>query len=311
MGANLMAVKASGFKLKQITPTTGYVVVDYRKIRDYFNRVDLASGIDYEKDSVDFVKSAIVETEGIKPLRPSVEAGFHSFLKKYVIHSHSVYANIITCSVEGKGIVEAISKETGIAILWIPYINPGFNLTLKIMEQLKKKQAEVIFMENHGLIATNDDADACIALHDRINELIRSKLCVMGAYPVIRLIGTGENTYESKTPFLMDFIRANGVNQDYFEKYSLYPDQLVYLNGNISVDGPKNKLNVDTKAGTIVYETNGDEAMTIEETLLGYFYVIDNIRKCKLTLKVMSEAEIRFIKNWESESYRKSLLKTK
>ena len=42
-----MAVKASGFKLKEITPNEGYVVVDYQKIRQYHQQADLSENRDF------------------------------------------------------------------------------------------------------------------------------------------------------------------------------------------------------------------------------------------------------------------------
>jgi hypothetical protein len=43
--------------------------------------------------------------------------------------------------------------------------------------------------------------------------------------------------------------------------------------------------------------------------LLAYLYVLTQIERLGLAVKTMSEKEINFIKNWESEAYRKSLLK--
>ena len=69
------------------------------------------------------------------------------------------------------------------------------------------------------------------------------------------------------------------------------------------------KLNINTETGQITYKAGFSEARTIEETLLAYIYVIRNINRCGLPLKIMSEKEIDFIRNWESEAYRKSLVK--
>ena len=94
-----------------------------------------------------------------------------------------------------------------------------------------------------------------------------------------------------------------------FDEIVLYPDQLVYLNGSLAVDSMDSKLNINSKTGEIVYLANESEAQTMEETLLAYIYVIDSIRKLNLPLKTMTEEEIDFIMNWESEKYRKSLVK--
>jgi len=47
----------------------------------------------------------------------------------------------------------------------------------------------------------------------------------------------------------------------------------------------------------------------MEETLTGFIYVVENIMKNNLKIKTMGSRETDFIKNWESEKYRKSLLK--
>lgn len=311
----LMAVKASGYKLNQITPKEGFVVVNYKDIKKYYANVDLNSGVDYEKDSTEFAKKCTVKIEGLKELRPSVEAGFHSILKKYVIHTHPVYANILCCSKSGREMAEKIFSGKEYAFLWIPYINPGFSLTLKIWEGIREnlkvggKFPEVIFMENHGLIVTSDNYQKCIGLHAEVNASIRSFLDIGEDYPAISLKKVDENTFISDTEYLTNFFRGSKITEDYFDEVALYPDQLVYLNGSLSVNGAGNKLNINTATGELIYKAGYNEALTIEETLLGYLYVVNKIKECGLPLKTMSEKETNFIKNWESEKYRKSLLK--
>ena len=52
-------------------------MVNYKNIRDYHQNVDLSQNRDYEKESGEFVRANIVSMDGLKQLRPSVEAGFH------------------------------------------------------------------------------------------------------------------------------------------------------------------------------------------------------------------------------------------
>lgn len=310
----LMAVKASGCKLKQITPNEGYVVVKYEEIKSFFKGVDLNEDRDFEKESTEFVKSSIVDMEGLKKLRPSVEAGFHSFLKKFVIHTHSVYANMICCTSTGKETVNEIFKDSVYETAWIPYINPGFCLSLKIAEAVDEISArtgkfpEVIFMENHGLIVTADDSVRCVELHAEVNEMIKKYLGLEEAFPVIDIFTVDENTHISKTEYLSQYFKTNKISENFFDEITLYPDQLVYLNGSIAFNSMDKKLNINMSTGEIIYKTSFSEAQTIEETLLAYLYVIDGIKKAGLPLKTMSEREIDFIKNWESEAYRKSLV---
>lgn len=309
----LMAVKASGFKLKQITESDGYVVVNYKNIKEYHEKVNINENRDFDKESSEFVRKNIVEMEGLKKLRPSVEAGFHSLLKKYVIHTHSVYANMICCTKNSRELVDKIFNDKPFKVAWIPYINPGFNLTLEInkvvQEGLKATGdiPDVIFMENHGLIVTSDDKEDCVSLHSQLNEAIREYLKLNVEFPSIELVEEDENKYVSRTQYLINYIKENNVTEDFMNNVILYPDQLVYLNGNITgADGEK-KLEINGKTGEVVYNTNHSEALTIEETLLAYVFVIDCILRSGLELKTMSHTGIDFINNWESEAYRKSI----
>lgn len=309
-----MAVKASGFKLKEITPTEGYVVVDYKKIREYHQNVDLSENRDYEKESGEFVRACVIPIEGLKPLRPSVEAGFHSILLKHVIHTHPVYGNMICCSKNGRELAGKIfaSKEYG--FVWIPYINPGFMLTLAMLRAISNyrlkagKFPQVVFMENHGLVVTADSADDCIALHEDVNRTIREYFHMDEPFPEIRIEPAGDGTFRSKTQYLIDYFKGRDITLSFFDNTALYPDQLVYLNGNIAVNETNQKLNIHTATGEILYKTNEKEALTMEETLLGFIFVLENVRKNNLPLKTMSDSETDFIRNWESEKYRKSLL---
>jgi ribulose-5-phosphate 4-epimerase/fuculose-1-phosphate aldolase len=313
LDGKLMAVKASGYRLNQITENEGFVVVNYDDIKNYYDNVDLDSGVDYEKDSTEFVKKSIVKIDGLKELRPSVEAGFHSILKNYVIHTHAVYANILCCADGGEKIAGEVFSGSGITFIWVPYINPGFSLTLKIKEEIKKcvekhgKFPEVILMDNHGLIVNSDDCDECIRLHEKVNSMIKERLKIDESYPEILLEESGENVFISKTKFVSDFIKENSVDIEYFERIPLYPDQLVYLNGNLSGESGESKVLINKETGEVVYRTSRQEAMTIEETLLAYLYVVDNIQKKGLPIKTMTPEEVGFITNWESEKYRKSL----
>ncbi|HEX7713393.1 MAG TPA: class II aldolase/adducin family protein [Bacillota bacterium] len=315
LGNQLMAVKASGFKLKQITPGEGYVLVNYQKILDFYHQIDPDRMNDLEKESGQLLKDSVVIKDTMKPLRPSVEAGFHSLLKKYVIHTHPVYANILCCAQNGRELAQRIFGGKSYGWVWIPYVNPGFSLTLKIkaaIEEALERKGEfpqVIFMENHGLIVNADDCTNCIILHQAVNDLIRDYLGIKGPYPQIELVAGDDQTIISKTPYIMDYFKGSKLSDDFFDEVVLYPDQLVYLNGEISTGRMDRKVNIHLQSGTVTYKTGLAEAQTIEETLLAYLYVIKGIRSHGLQIKTMTSQEIGFIKNWESEAYRKRLTK--
>ena len=48
----LMAIKASGYTLKETTQEKGFVTVDYQNIKKYYNEVDISADKDFEKESL-------------------------------------------------------------------------------------------------------------------------------------------------------------------------------------------------------------------------------------------------------------------
>lgn len=302
LSGDMMAVKASGFRLDQITTEAGYVVLDYRQIREYYNNTVFMPNVDYENESSAKVKESVIPFAETEKLRPSVEAGFHSLLDRTVIHSHSVYANIICCSYEGRELAKKIFGN-GYNAIYIPYTNPGFALTLAIKNEIDKYveknniKPNVIFMENHGLIVTANDHLDCLRLHEEINTKIKVFFDLDNYYPEVKLEESNDG-YVSKTAFIEDFMKKNDITREFIESKKLYPDQIVYLNNNTSIKFDQ---------AIIKYSAKIDEARTIEETLLAYLYVIGIINSKNLTLRKMPPSGVDFINNWESEKYRKKI----
>jgi ribulose-5-phosphate 4-epimerase/fuculose-1-phosphate aldolase len=309
-----MAVKASGYKISDVTAENGFVVVNYNNIKQYHENVNLSEDRDYGKESSDYVRANIVQIEGLKALRPSVEAGFHSLLQKYVIHTHPVYTNLLCCSNKGHKIAETIFNDAGHGFVWIPYISPGFMLTIAMREEIKQyvemhnSFPQVFFLENHGLVVTSETVSECIKLHNSVNDTIRRYFKIDEEYPPVGIMPREDGTYISKTDYLKDYFKHNQVSAELFEENVLYPDQLVYLNGNISINEKTNKLSINTNTGEIVYRTNEEEAYTMEEILTAFVFILENVRKNNLEEKALNKNQTDFIKNWDGEKYRKSIL---
>ncbi len=144
LDGGLMAIKASGFRLTQVTETDGFAVVETATLKD------------------------VTVEKGYQPRRPSVEVGFHALLGKYVLHTHPVYVNLALCS---KSLETRLPEIMGASYPYIcvPYINPGDALSHAIKANLKP-DTKAVFMQNHGLVVTADTADECLAIHEDINK---------------------------------------------------------------------------------------------------------------------------------------------
>jgi ribulose-5-phosphate 4-epimerase/fuculose-1-phosphate aldolase len=310
----VMAVKASGFKLNQVNEKEGYVYLNYRNIVRYLQGLKLTEDRDFEEEFSLVVKENIISNEEEKGLKPSIEAGFHSLLRKYVIHTHSVYANIICCTEEGEDLLRKVFQAEGYQPLWLNYTPPGFYLTLALQEGISKyinkygHKPEVIFLENHGLIVNNDDPEECVSINNQVNKLIRSYLKIEEGYPEIKLEKIAESEYRSTNSFLKDYFQDSQINEDFFQNI-IYPDQVVYLGDDLVINKKGGRINIDTEKGEIVYSTNYHDAMTIDETLTAFLFIISNIKRANLTLKPLGLEYIRLIKGMKGEDYRKKIIK--
>ena len=311
LNEEVMAIKASGYQLTQITTDNGYVKVNYQNLLDYFENVDTSRDVDFEQECSQKAMDNVVSEEKLKP---SVETGFHSLLKTYVIHTHSVYANILCCIEEGEDLLDHIFADKKHPPLWVRYTHPGFDLTLEMkseIEEYKKEygvKPEVIFLENHGLIINTDDADAGLALNEEINDEIKFHLGITEDYPEVGVEEIDESTYRSKTKYIQEFFQNSNISENYFSNI-LYPDQIVYLEDSVSLNGQDSRININTDTGEVIYQAKAKEARTIDETLTSFVYIMDYIEKSDYSLQTMPQKYIDLIKNMQAEKHRKKVMK--
>ena len=191
MNRSQMAIKSSGKALAEMTEEDGYSIVDYQSIR---------TNIKYLRD--------IIEKSDKKQGRPSMEAGFHALLGDYVIHTHSVYVNLLTCSKEGQQIASQLFQEA----LWLDYVTPGEALAEAVQKLLQEKPFDegIIFLGNHGVIVVGKTAQETLNSHEHINRQIQ------------KFFQLSENAFEETTHSLKN------KDMEFMKKHVLFPDQVVY-----------------------------------------------------------------------------------
>ncbi len=317
LDGGLMAIKASGFCLKDIEIDKAYAVLDYEALRRFYFGSDPADFEDVEKAGSAQAKENTKSIEGLAALRPSVEAGFHSILDTYVAHSHSVYANLAACSVECAEIVEKALSGADYGWGMVPYTDPGARLTFSIRDELKRVEAETgrrpaaIFMQNHGLIAHSDDPDECLRIHEDVNNRVAAAFGLGGAsFPHVGLKDLGNGILEADSPFLSEMLKSGEFDEKFFLETPLYPDQMVFLIGSFAFGSGEPEADhclADPAAGRVLFRMDAGKAQVIAETLTAVVFIAHHIRANGRTLSTMGEAAKHFIANWESEKYRKSL----
>lgn len=157
----VMYVKASGRLLDGISAETGFIPVDWQRMK---NEV-----ADCETESEYSALMAACSLSSTPSIRSSIETGFHALLGRCVLHSHSVWANLLNCSEEGEDIAAALFP----GMLWIPYATPGLDLTKKIAVLAKGLEPKILFLENHGVITCAETEDEALKLHENVNESIQ------------------------------------------------------------------------------------------------------------------------------------------
>lgn len=313
----LMAIKASGYCLKDIRPDAAYAVLNYKNLRTFYNGSNVADFDDVEKVGSEEAKKNIQTIEGLSALRPSVEAGFHSILDKYVAHSHSVYANLAACCNELKIIAEKALADADYTWGWVEYTDPGAKLTFSIRDELARVEAETgrrpaaIFMQNHGLIAHSNDPDECLRIHTDVNNRIaRAFGLENGDFPTVSVRELEGGYVEAVCPYLTESLASGKFSEKFLLESPLYPDQLVFLTGSFSFGSglPESGMAmVNPETGALVFNMPATKAQVIAETITAVVFICNAIEKNGYTLSTMGEAAKNFIANWESEKYRKSL----
>lgn len=312
-----MAIKASGFCLKDIEVDRAYAVLNYEALRRFYYDSNPADFEDVEKAGSARAKEVTEAIEGLAALRPSVEAGFHSILDAFVVHSHSVYANLAACSAECAEIVRKALADADYSWGMVPYTDPGARLTFSIRDELARVDAEtgkrpaVIFMQNHGVIAHADDPYECLRIHTDVNRRIAEAFALSDAsFPSVSVRACADGRIEAVCPFLAEKLASGAFTEAFFLETPLYPDQMVFLTGAFGFGKGAPEADcclADPETGRVAFNMDASRAQVIAETLTAVVFIADAIRKNGRTLSTMGEAAKAFIANWESEKYRKSL----
>lgn len=305
-----MAVKASGFCLGDVKIDSAYAVMDYAAIRAFYRGHEAADFEDAEKAGSALAKSSTIAVEGLPALRPSVEAGFHSLLGKFVIHSHSVYANLACCAVEMKQVLTQALAGADFSWGMVPYIDPGARLSFAIRDEMDRVSREtgktptVLFMQNHGLIVHEETADAALLLHDAVNARLAAHFGVSAdAFITMDL-----------EAYISERLRAHMFEGAFFIETPLYPDQMVFFIGTLgfgNADPQPGEALLDLSTGRIRSAAGEAQTRVVTETVAAVLFIQEHIEKKGYTLSTMGEKAKQFIANWESEKYRKSLLGAK
>lgn len=169
-------VKGSGTTLADIKED-GFVKMNRAALADIWKKEYSANNEEREAQVLADLMDAREKSEYAK--RPSVETSLHDLLpQSYVVHLHPALVNGMTCGKNGEAEARAIFPEA----IWIPLIMPGYTLAKKVKEELEAykskngKDAEILFLENHGVFVASDSIDRIKELYCDIDSRLSAKL---------------------------------------------------------------------------------------------------------------------------------------
>ena len=291
-----MAIKASGIRLRDVTETEGFAMADWRRLSEFYSATD---GTERGR-AEEIARESQLHPIGFSEGAPSVEAGLHSLLKKFVIHTHSVYANLLCCSEEGREYAETIFGGANFGTAFVAEAEPGYELTVKVRDaraalRAAGKDADVFFLRNHGLVVHADESTQAFELHRRVEDQIMKYFGIAVGQITSDLEELSEDCFESHSPLVQEGIRTGELSVRTLETFPLFPEQVIYLNnllrkGNEKVLGDK-----------IEYHAAERVARAAEETAVAWMFLMRTMRGLGLTPRPMNEKEVDALRSWRAD----------
>jgi putative hydrolase of the HAD superfamily len=279
---DIIFIKSSGSVLGNIAYNDGYCLANNKMCLEL---------LDVKKDL------ELKNTKIIGHKIPSMETFFHSFMKKYTVHIHFTLANIFFCRNEKYHL-----RNFPYYYKVIPYIPPGIQLSESI-KSFYDDETDIYFLENHGMVITNDNYLKIIEMYEFIYEYFNDLLnnAFDKEYQSFFIQKSIFNNYGKSV-----VVRNINFPTDilYNIKYC-FPDLAIFIEKICITD---ELSNIDYKANIIIYK-NG--VFVVGDTLQKCYYIIELLDKYKIlcdysydNLKIIDDT--KYLQNMEQEKFRKS-----
>jgi len=165
---NFLYIKSSGCYLSDLTESYGIAKVKLKPLQKLLQHP--------EKLNDSQIKNAIyAHTVGAN--RPSIETGMHVRLGTFVLHTHPLAVNALSCHKDWQKLIAQLFPEA----ICIAYTTPGAALAIAVAQKLhavqaNPKQTLILFLQNHGLVVSAMDAATVINKTEQITTKIEQTL---------------------------------------------------------------------------------------------------------------------------------------
>jgi len=257
-------IKASGFRLKEVTETAGLAAVDQKKFLSALETI--ASLEDSAKES-GYSTAIATSTLPGNSLRPSMELGFHSLIPhRWVAHTHSLAGQLAQSRPDVRRRLERELPE--VQFVDVPFRLPGWELSwvfkqICAEQGVKASRPVCFFLANHGLVLGASTSEEALKVTERLETLLRQEVSVTGDSWKKWFKEVGEPLPE-KIVFSGSASLRERLSQEF-----LFPDLAIFV-----------------KPGDLVGASNGDvELPTKDRNLAKLRDTIENIAAALLLLE--------------------------
>jgi len=307
-GHGNMFIKASGFRFDEMSEHKGISAVNYLNLRNYFRLVKPTSKEKDEADMLNLVGQSILkQSSGELFPKPSMETGFHAVLGKYVIHTHSVWTNLVNCRKDKSAIIKQLSETFN--LVQIPFVSPGFGLSYMVSQSVigaemnGMQTPDLFLLHNHGVIAHADDLQKCQNLLKSLDRAIQSICQLSDEYPDTSL-NVIDTNFVPVSGYVNSILKLHHCDVAFFNQV-LFPDQTVFFKDQIGSKGSDKKIHIDNF--NISYHCSERDARAIHETMTAYLFIYNTLKTSNIEIDFLSGNEIDYINNMEMEKHRKSI----
>jgi putative hydrolase of the HAD superfamily len=285
---NIIFIKSSGAVLGNLSYSDGYCLADNNKCLEL-----LKNGKELELKNTKIFGYKI----------PSMETFFHSFMKKYTVHVHFTLANIFFCSNKK---FELNNFPYNYEI--VKYIPPGLLLANEVYKKYRK-DTDIYFLENHGIIITSTSLNTIIEMYENIYKYFTKfleNLSISEFNDELNTFYINKEYYFQKNRSCV--IRSIDYPYKILEKIKYcFPDLAIFIEKIGIFDNIEEFYeNMDNYNIIIINK----KIYLIAENLTKIYYLIELIDKYRILSlysyeNLNSINDVKYLQNMEQEKFRK------
>jgi len=296
-----LLIKASGFTFNDVANGAGMVSLNSSAIvNNLVAKVNSGDKV-YENEAPKITGSI---PDGLKP---SMEFEFHALLDRFVLHTHSVYVNVLACATECDALLKQIFAPH--EYLLVPYVTPGF----PIAEFLLKNKPEVgyppvIILKNHGIIVHGNSANDVVVKYNYVMEKVMTHYGLQPMPEMTLRKVDGERFLVDEANIAANQIDVKNLVETLTQNV-LIPDQSIFFRGKVS---SSNQINpgvlADIDSNQIIIEGNDKFILACKTMIQAVYYISNNIKKLGLKADYIPAELISIMHGLSTEKYRSSIL---